>query len=97
MPTATLTPALLTPALDPLETFLEHCHQRHYTSKSMIICADDPCESLFFIVQGSVTILLEQATKNEMIVAQLYVQRRKKGFLDVSMVVGSPFDSPYYF
>lgn len=71
MPTATLTPVLLTPALDPLETFLEHCHQRHYTSKSMIICAGDPCESLFFIVQGSVTILLEQATKNEMIVGYL--------------------------
>lgn len=40
---------------------------------------------------------VEIDTKNEMIVAQLYVQRRKKGFLDVSMVVGSPFDSPYYF
>ena len=29
--------------------------------------------------------------------AQLYVQRRKKGFIDVSLTMGSYLDSPYYF
>ena len=34
---------------------------------------------------------------NNYFLAQLYVQRRKKGFIDVSMTMGSYLDSPYYF
>lgn len=34
---------------------------------------------------------------NNYFLAQLYVQRRKKGFIDVSLTMGSYLDSPYYF
>lgn len=40
---------------------------------------------------------IELDDKREMIIAQLYVQRKKKGFLDITMVVGAAYDSPYYF
>ncbi len=36
-------------------------------------------------------------TENDYFLAQLYVQRRKKGFIDVSLTMGSYLDSPYYF
>lgn len=35
--------------------------------------------------------------KNKRILAQIYVKRRTKGFLDITMVVGVSFDSPNYF
>lgn len=35
--------------------------------------------------------------ENEYFIAQVYVQRRKKGFLDIGMVLSAPYDSPYYF
>lgn len=59
------------PAIDNIEQFLEHCDQRHYASKSTIISAGDHCESLFFILQGSVTISLEQSPQKEIIMGYL--------------------------
>ena len=35
--------------------------------------------------------------EEEYFVAQVSVQRRKKGFLNISMVLSAPYDSPYYF
>ena len=34
---------------------------------------------------------------NNYIIAQVHVQRRKKGFIDATMTIGSYLDSPYYF
>ncbi len=34
---------------------------------------------------------------NEYIFAQIYARRRKKGFLDITMVLATQLDSPYYF
>ncbi len=61
----------LTPKIKHIDKILEHCHKRHYASKSTIIFAGDRCESLFFILQGSVTILIEDDDGKEMIIAYL--------------------------
>lgn len=61
----------LTPKIKNLDKLLAHCHRRRYTAKSTIIYAGDRCESLFFIVKGSVTILIEDDDGREMIIAYL--------------------------
>ncbi|SEL44175.1 CRP/FNR family transcriptional regulator, cyclic AMP receptor protein [Atopomonas hussainii] len=61
----------LTPKIKNLDKFLAHCHRRRFTAKSTIIYAGDRCESLFFIVKGSVTILIEDDDGREMIIAYL--------------------------
>lgn len=63
-----LTPKIKIKNIDKL---LAHCHRRRYTAKSTIIYAGDRCESLFFIVKGSVTILIEDDDGREMIIAYL--------------------------
>ncbi|MDU8362494.1 MULTISPECIES: cAMP-activated global transcriptional regulator CRP [Pseudomonas] len=54
-----------------LEKFLAHAQRRRYSAKSNIICAGDRSESLFFIIKGSVTVLIEDDEGREMIVAYL--------------------------
>ena len=61
----------LTPKIKNIDKLLEHCHRRRYTAKSTIIYAGDRCETLFFIVKGSVTILIEDDDGREMIIAYL--------------------------
>mgnify|MGYP001218778852 CR=1 FL=1 len=50
---------------------LPHCRTKTYGNRSTIIFAGDPCESLFFVLSGSVTILLEDDDGKEMIIAYL--------------------------
>ncbi|GAA5525786.1 cyclic AMP receptor-like protein [Microbulbifer aestuariivivens] len=54
-----------------IEDLLAHCHRRRYPAKSTIIYAGDRCESLYFIMRGSVTVLIEDDEGREMIVAYL--------------------------
>lgn len=54
-----------------LEVFLQHCHRRRYPAKSTLIYAGDKAESLFFILKGSVTVLIEDDDGCEMIIAYL--------------------------
>ena len=42
-----------------LDYFLSQCHRRKYPSKSTIIYAGDKSDSLFYIVKGSVTVIIE--------------------------------------
>jgi len=35
--------------------------------------------------------------EREAVFASVYAKRKKKGFLDITMMLGTPFDSPYYF
>lgn len=64
-----------TPKLTPAEQysdFLSHCHRRRYPTKSTIIYAGDKPDALYFIIKGSVTILIEDEEEGrEMIVAYL--------------------------
>ena len=54
-----------------MEKFLEHCHRRRYPAKTTIIYAGDKSDSLYYIVKGSVTVLIEDDDGHEMIVAYL--------------------------
>ncbi|OLU12847.1 transcriptional regulator Crp [Pseudomonas sp. PA15(2017)] len=61
----------LTPKVKNFDKLLAHCHRRRYTAKSTIIYAGDRSETLYFIVKGSVTILIEDDDGREMIIAYL--------------------------
>ena len=61
----------LTAHIDNVELFLTHCTRRKYPAKSTILCAGDQCDSLYYIIDGSVTVLLEDDDGKEMIVAYL--------------------------
>jgi CRP/FNR family cyclic AMP-dependent transcriptional regulator len=51
--------------------FLEHCHRRRYPGKSLIIYAGDQPDVLYYIVEGSVTVLIEDDTGHEIVLAYL--------------------------
>ncbi|MGM0594161.1 MAG: cAMP-activated global transcriptional regulator CRP [Pseudomonadota bacterium] len=58
----------LSPAV---ERFLEHCHRRRYPPKSTLICAGDKPDVLYYIVTGSVTVLIEDDNGHEIVLAYL--------------------------
>ncbi|WP_373077771.1 cAMP-activated global transcriptional regulator CRP [Zhongshania sp.] len=61
----------LKPEIANLEGFLAHCHRRRYPSKSTLIYAGDDSDALFYITEGSVTVIIEDDEGKEMIVAYL--------------------------
>ena len=60
-----------TPELHNIDEFLAHCHRRRYPAKSTLIYAGDKSNSLYYIVRGSVTVIIEDDEGREMIVAYL--------------------------
>ncbi len=54
-----------------IERFLQHCHRRRYPAKSVIIYADDVPDSLYYIIEGSVTVLIEDDDGHEIVLAYL--------------------------
>jgi cAMP-binding proteins - catabolite gene activator and regulatory subunit of cAMP-dependent protein kinases len=54
-----------------IDRFLSHCHRRHYPSKSVIIYAGDPPDALYYIIRGSVSVLIEDEEGHEIILAYL--------------------------
>ncbi|MFP4161752.1 MAG: cAMP-activated global transcriptional regulator CRP [Ectothiorhodospira sp.] len=56
------------PALDKL---LAHCHQRQYPPRCTIIHAGDRPETLYYIIQGSVSVIMEDELGHEMVLAYL--------------------------
>lgn len=68
--------ALTAPILPPVEnttisSFLSHCHRRRYPAKSLIIYAGDKPDVLYHIVEGSVTVLIEDDSGHEIVLAYL--------------------------
>jgi CRP/FNR family cyclic AMP-dependent transcriptional regulator len=61
----------LTPKIHDVDAFLGHCHRRRYPAKSTIIYAGDTSDALYYIISGSVTVLIEDSDGREMIVAYL--------------------------
>ncbi|MDA7853982.1 cAMP-activated global transcriptional regulator CRP [Porticoccaceae bacterium] len=67
-----MAPAPLTPHIDNVEEFLSHCHRRRYPAKSTIIYAGDLGDTLYYIIKGSVTVVIEDDSDGkEMILAYL--------------------------
>lgn len=69
----TITPILKKePKENPaLDNFLKHCHLKTYKKKSTIIHAGDDSDSLFYIISGSVSVVIEDEDGNELILAYL--------------------------
>lgn len=59
-------------AADPtLEWFVSHCHRRKYPAKSTIIYAGDRPDTLYLIIDGSVSVLIEDNDGRELVLAYL--------------------------
>ncbi len=54
-----------------IDRFLEHCHRRKYPSKSVIIYAGDAPDVLYYIISGSVSVLIEDENGHEIVLAYL--------------------------
>jgi CRP/FNR family cyclic AMP-dependent transcriptional regulator len=62
---------LNSPAFGNMEDFLASAHKRRYPRASTIIFAGEESNSIFYITKGSVTVLIEDDTGKEIIVAYL--------------------------
>jgi CRP/FNR family cyclic AMP-dependent transcriptional regulator len=60
-----------TPHIDNVTTFLSHCDRRKCAAKSMLISAGDNSEHLYYIISGSVTVIVVDDDGREIIVAYL--------------------------
>ena len=54
-----------------IERFLEHCHRKKYPAKSVIIHEGDKPDVLYHIIEGSVTVLIEDENGREIVLAYL--------------------------
>ena len=59
------------PKIKNFDKFLTQCQRRRYQTKNNIICAGENSHTLFFIIKGSVTIVIEDDDGREMIIAYL--------------------------
>jgi len=54
-----------------IERFLEHCHRKKYPAKSVIIHEGDQPDVLYYIMDGSVSVLIEDENGREIVLAYL--------------------------
>ena len=54
-----------------ISRFLEHCHHKSYTAKQLIIKEGDPSNDLYYIISGSVTVMIEDSKGHEIVLAYL--------------------------
>lgn len=54
-----------------VDRFLQYCHRRTYPARSVIIRAGDKPDVLFYLVKGSVTVLIENEEGREMVLSYL--------------------------
>ena len=57
--------------LKSIDEFLTYCHRHRYPKKSTLVYAGAESSSLYYIVEGSVTVSIEDDEGHEMIVAYL--------------------------
>ena len=63
---------LPTPPIENLDFPLSKCHRRRYPSKSTIIYAGDKADVLYYVVKGTVCVLVEEQKNNkEMVITYL--------------------------
>mgnify|MGYP001584791814 FL=1 len=59
------------PALNNMDEFLSSAHKRRHSRGSTIIFAGDVSDSIFYITQGSVSVIIEDDNGREIIVSYL--------------------------
>jgi CRP/FNR family cyclic AMP-dependent transcriptional regulator len=52
---------------DP-EAFLAHCQRRNYKAKTNLVNAGDPSESFFFVLEGSLSVIIRSEDGHDMVV-----------------------------
>ena len=75
-------------SLEPWESaLLLHCHRRRYPPKAAILRQGEPADELFYIVKGSVTVLLENESGQDIVLAYLYA---REIFGEIAMFTPEP-------
>ena len=54
-----------------LDDFLSHCHRRRYPARSTLIYAGEESDTLYYLIKGSVSVIIEDEDGREMIMAYL--------------------------
>ncbi len=54
-----------------IDNLLQHCHRRRYPPKTGIIYAGDKSDAIYYIIEGSVTVLMEDENGHEIVLAYL--------------------------
>ncbi len=55
-----------------LELLIGHCHQRFYSSRSEVIQPDDPADTLYYVMEGSVSLQFRDDGGQEMVMTYLH-------------------------
>ncbi|MDF1766302.1 MAG: cAMP-activated global transcriptional regulator CRP [Gammaproteobacteria bacterium] len=61
----------LTPHISDLDNFLSHCHRRRHPKKATVIYEGDASDTLFYLISGSISVVLEDNEGKEVVVAYL--------------------------
>ncbi|MCW8857135.1 MAG: cAMP-activated global transcriptional regulator CRP [Kangiella sp.] len=56
---------------ETIQWFLNHCQRRRFPAKSTLIYAGDSSNTLYFMLEGSVTVLIEDDEGRELVLAYL--------------------------
>ena len=56
---------------DAIARLLDHCQRKQFAAKSTIVRQSDPSKDLFYIIEGSVTVMLEDSQGHEIVLAYL--------------------------
>ncbi|KAB7628157.1 cAMP-activated global transcriptional regulator CRP [Alkalilimnicola sp. S0819] len=54
-----------------IDNLLAHCHRRRYPPKTGIIYAGDQSDALYYIIEGSVSVLMEDENGHEIVLTYL--------------------------
>jgi CRP/FNR family cyclic AMP-dependent transcriptional regulator len=54
--------------LPDVERFLTHCQRRNYKAKTSLVNSGDPSESFFFVLDGSLSVIIRDDEGHDMIV-----------------------------
>ena len=54
--------------LPDIESFLDHCERQQHSAKSILVNAGEPSESFFFVLDGSLSIILKSDNGHDMVV-----------------------------
>ncbi len=55
-----------------LQRFFEHCHHKTYPAKTILIKSGDHSEYLYYLISGSVSVLIEDDDGHEFVLAYLH-------------------------
>ena len=61
----------ITPHIEDVDNFLSHCHQKSYPNRSIIIYERDKWDTLYYIIKGSDSVVLEDDEDKEIVITYL--------------------------